>query len=286
MLNKYVVRPKAYVVRPKVDERFTKGVDKIMVVSPKVKKEISQKEVTKLQHSKIVWLDVSKLKSAVYQRTVNQQLVNRIAENFNWNYVQIILVGFREDNGYYIIDGQHRILGAHKVGIKKLPCQIADTNDEKEEAILFRGINSKHNRRDVSPYSDYMAALYAEDKETLSINKIITNLGYEVGHNNTNTKISAIRTLRSIYNNYNAETLEKVLSVINMSYGKNKYSTSDTILKHLAMFLHNNPNINQNKLIQRLKKKDPQRLTVELKSTEYDSIRMEIFTKIYKSRGK
>lgn len=110
-----------------------------------------------------------------YQRAANSEKVLKIAQEWSWISCNTIEVAYR-DNNYYVIDGQHRVLGALKRSdIKELPCMIFETTDVAEEAIGFLSTNT--SRRPVATVDIFRAKIVAKDDEALYILRVFNQNG-------------------------------------------------------------------------------------------------------------
>lgn len=86
-------------------------------------------------------VDINELYFADYQRGVNYRKVKRYYENYDADIYGIIIVSHR-DGKYYVIDGQHRVEVAKRLGLKSIMCQILEGLTYEDEADKFYKLNT------------------------------------------------------------------------------------------------------------------------------------------------
>jgi ParB-like nuclease domain len=111
---------------------------------------------------------------AEYQRSIDNDdakaLIRRIAEDFNWDLCQPLVVSRRvwQGNGLFVIDGQHRLEAARKRGdVAQLPCTIVEYPSKAAEAEAFVLLNRL--RRPLSRIDLFKAAVTSGDETALAI---------------------------------------------------------------------------------------------------------------------
>mgnify|MGYP002682237103 CR=1 FL=1 len=74
-----------------------------------------------------------------YQRDqINERRVQELSRAWDWVACGCLVVALREDNRWFIVDGQHRKLAAELRGdIPELPCLVFETTGRREEALGF-----------------------------------------------------------------------------------------------------------------------------------------------------
>ena len=71
-----------------------------------------------------------------YQRNaVNQRRIDALCRTWDWIACGCLVVALRDDNRWFVMDGQHRKLAADmRSDIKELPCLVFETAGRREEA--------------------------------------------------------------------------------------------------------------------------------------------------------
>jgi len=117
-----------------------------------------------------------------YQRDISsgpsQALIRRIAQHWNWDLCQPLVVARRMDfmERLFVIDGQHRLEAARLRGdIEQLPCVIVKYDSAADEAASFVHLNQQ--RRPLSKIDLFKAAVASEDREASAILAAITAAG-------------------------------------------------------------------------------------------------------------
>jgi len=131
----------------------------------------------------LTWLPIGQLHAnEAYQRptttTRGQRVIRDIVENFQWKLFSIVTVTRREEGGYWLIDGQHRTIGAKLRGIDKVPAIVIPDLTPEEQARTFAGINGK--RVSVNPYAIHHAMLAAGDETAQRIARVCERAGVKI----------------------------------------------------------------------------------------------------------
>ncbi|NOX39746.1 MAG: ParB N-terminal domain-containing protein, partial [Alphaproteobacteria bacterium] len=111
-----------------------------------------------------------------YQRKVSEKslsTIRKIVREFSWSRFGALSVAQHPD-GFIIIDGQHRAIAAHTLGITAIPCMISE-GDLVEQAGDFVSINNDRTR--VQPVDKFRARIAAGDKKALELAQILTDIG-------------------------------------------------------------------------------------------------------------
>lgn len=118
----------------------------------------------------MVPLRLLRLDSA-YQRKVDNSHVNDLVSNWDNNECEHIVVNFRDDGHhiyYYVIDGQHRMEAAKRLGLAAIPCKIYHKLTREQEAMMFAEQGSR--TKTVNSFAKFRALFYAGNKTALLVN--------------------------------------------------------------------------------------------------------------------
>lgn len=132
----------------------------------------------------IEWVPIAELLiDESYQRTIDtlasKRLIARIAEEWDWDVLDVLKVSRRPDDRSFVVDGQHRRAAAALRGdITQLPCVIKRCGGATDEARLF--IASNRGRKTMSVLDDFRAAVGAGDAEAMRIDQLVTSAGLTV----------------------------------------------------------------------------------------------------------
>lgn len=127
-------------------------------------------------YTNIVWVEVSQLQiDRRYQRDFRPSVVNRIAKDWDFAAAGVLSVSQREDMSMWIIDGQHRYLGALKRGVKLLRCEIHHNLTIEQEAQLWLVLNKNRNAPNES--QSHNAQKTAGDSKAQLIESLIRQSG-------------------------------------------------------------------------------------------------------------
>lgn len=170
-----------------------------------------------------------------YQRKVDRSRVKRIKEYFNPDAMRPLIVNYREsDNKYYIIDGQHTFYAGCEMGIVEFDCITKHGLTIQDEAILFRELNNPKTHKAMTSREYTRAGVLAGDPMSLSIYKMVENLGREMEIRDDVRGVKCIKSLTMIYEKQGEDSLAEILNIYNTVYGR--FKIEEVILKGLAMF--------------------------------------------------
>lgn len=107
-----------------------------------------------------------------YQRSIesaeSKTLIRKIAQHWNWDLCQPLVVARRPGGDLFVIDGQHRLEAARmRRDIAQLPCVVVDYANAADEAASFVHLNQQ--RRPLGALDLFKAALASDDPEATAI---------------------------------------------------------------------------------------------------------------------
>lgn len=149
-----------------------------------------------------------------YQRHdyINKRVVKSIQNNFDDLLVGVITVGRREDGSLWVVDGQHRVLGARQAGKTNLKCVVFSSRGADHEAEVFYELNTQ--RTSINCISMYRALLTQKEEATVCIQQLLDKYGFAIGKKTG--EFAAANTIRSVYK---LGVLDRVLHTIKESFG-------------------------------------------------------------------
>lgn len=118
----------------------------------------------------------------------SQTLIRRIAQNWNWDLCQPLVVARRQDflERLFVIDGQHRLEAARLRGdIAQLPCVIVEYDSAAEEAAAFVELNQQ--RRPLSKLDIFRASVASGEAQAAAIMAAITDAGLTLAPHTNHT---------------------------------------------------------------------------------------------------
>jgi hypothetical protein len=130
-----------------------------------------------------------------YQRNrINQRRVDTLCRAWDWIACGCLVVALRDDNKWFVMDGQHRKLAAdQRSDIHELPCLVFETTSRREEALGFLAINQC--RVGVSSLDRYRAALLAGDKTAFAVDSLLRSTGHRAGEKASARTVSCVQCL-------------------------------------------------------------------------------------------
>lgn len=159
-----------------------------------------------------MWIPTEELKiDEETQRGIMVGQVEKIINEFNPSSFGRITVSKRK-NGYYVTNGQHRLVALRKIGIPTAPCIVIENPYEEEkdirkfDAINFLEINQ--NSQAVRAIDKYRIGVSAQLQDWLNVKQVIEENGLRAG--TTRNSINALACIyRYINSSKNPNTIEK-----------------------------------------------------------------------------
>lgn len=154
-----------------------------------------------------------------YQRKLNQKHLRNIARNLSMKVFGVILVSQRDNGTFWIIDGQHRVAALELRGESKtlVPCHIYRGLTPQDEAIIFQ---MQTNRKAIVPIDRFESKMFAEDPDTMAIDRILRKYGYQVG-NTAPGAVQAVAMIENVYERSGADRLDLIFDLFTAATDRN-----------------------------------------------------------------
>jgi len=144
-------------------------------------------------------LDKAELEvDSAYQRNkINQRRVDTLTRTWDWIACGCLVVALRDDNKWFVVDGQHRKLAAdQRSDIRELPCLVFETANRREEAQSFLAINQ--GRVGVGSLDRYRAQLLSGDKTAYAVEAMLKSTGHRAGDKPSARTVSCVQCLYNL----------------------------------------------------------------------------------------
>jgi len=199
------------------------------------------------------------------QRAEEVAHVNRLAREWNDDYVGTLVGSRRKDGNIYLLDGQQRWLAmtTRKNNYKYLfDVKVYENLTTVEEANMFQGFNK--GRKAVAPYANHLVSLEAQNPVALAIEEVVTDLGFSTGARSHGKTVGCISLMYRILEKKGSNIVDQkyflgmALSTSYEIYGKTGDPFRGDIVEGLAIFWAkhwNDPNIDQAVLIKKVASK-------------------------------
>ena len=215
-----------------------------------------------------------------YQRHLDNKSVQNKVDGFDPAALRTLVVAYRPDGYFYILDGQTRFTVMKDKDIQKqlheqfglkstdwVSCEVHTLPNQKAEGGLFPKLN---NAKAVGPIAKFKANLYCGAPNETKINDIVNrhHLVIQQGkgrprHSDTRTRITSLGTLLSIFGTKGESVLEDTLYVLSNAFvydnGKvMEVAVNQQWLKAVSYYLFNfGKEINAEGLVEALTGTDP-----------------------------
>lgn len=208
---------------------------------------------------------------AEYQRPLTT-FVEKITKDFNPALVGTLAVSERSKTKFALIDGQTRAEGMKRLGITAAPCVVYEGLDVHQEARLFALFQTQ--RRGMHSADRFRAQVIAGEPTQVEINRIAEECGFVIGKNRGTRQgdrpyIPAVAALEYVYrgaqtggrDTKNPELLVQTLSTIKQAWpAVPETAVSATIIRGVGHWLKRTPNVDEERLVQRLHRHTPSEL--------------------------
>jgi hypothetical protein len=133
--------------------------------------------------------------------------------------LHIVQYPIKGQNGYWIVDGQHRWRALMDLGLGEWEVEVKihlDVKDDARASALFLKLN---DRSPVSPFDKFQNSLRAKDDIAIAVNDIVLKHHLKVSASVGDGKVCGVTTLIKTYRFNNGEALDKSLETITGAWG-------------------------------------------------------------------
>lgn len=174
-----------------------------------------------------------------YQRELRTRFVEQIARNFDSVLFGALEVSERPD-GYYVIDGQHRLAALHRMdwpGTVMVPCHVRRKMLPEREARHFTDFNTQRVRP--SPYDLWRARRVAGDEKVMIIDSLLAHLDLKMvpSTSTADRGVRAIGTIEAIFTWHGPDMVERVLRIALDAWPNDLDGRSGVVLDAIASFI-------------------------------------------------
>lgn len=169
-----------------------------------------------------------------YQRDVSEAKVRKLIGDWQERAVGVLHVSARDD-GYYVIDGQHRVRAAQDQGLSdfKVPCHVHRDLSREEEAAMFLYLNDSKN---VSAYDRFKAGLIAGDEDCIGVQQTLKHYGLEVGPGSSDGTIRCVTKLLTLYRK-DPQLLDRLCLIATEAWGTRQSAFEQVVVTGLGTVL-------------------------------------------------
>lgn len=192
-------------------------------------------------HPKFARVPIKKMTrdERVNTRPVDHSWVKRRVAKFDPASLNVIVLSFRDDNTFVILDGQNRVELARRVLRDEefeMDCLVHSGLSIAEEAQLFQTTNDS---RRVTPLYAWRARITAGDPVAIDITNVLAEYGWSVTHNKNRGNISAIVACERIYKTgkVGPVVFRQLIGLITGAWDRDPDSTTAPMLTGLGQLL-------------------------------------------------
>lgn len=154
--------------------------------------------LSKNEPGKLVYVAKESLRvDQTYQRSLNDSKRKRIASNFNWAAMGVLLCARRPDGTLWVIDGQHRLAAAmSRSDVRDVPVVVFQFDGNiQDEAADFLIANKE--RKPLTGVDSFKAQVAAGDPIAIAVNDMVHSTGRVIGTATDNKTVRCVAMLYS-----------------------------------------------------------------------------------------
>lgn len=197
-----------------------------------------------------------------YQRDPSQKLVDDIASDWDEVSSELLLVSDRgeretpEESGQFIVNGQHRSLGARKRGLEEVWARVIDLTGVEDPAAVEATFRLRTNvRMGDKPLERFKAQVRAGNPESLAIVQILSKFDTEVNvAPNSEYGINAVSAVEKLYRVDDGKLLTEALQLIKDTFGtvSGKASASAMLVGLSWFIIKHSEEVDRNRVVEKL----------------------------------
>lgn len=197
-----------------------------------------------------------------YQRSLENEssksLVNKIAQFWNWDLCQPLVVARRSGGELFVIDGQHRLQAAKLRGdITQIPCVIVEYTSVADEAASFVHLNQQ--RRPLSAVDVFKAAVASEDPVSMQIAEALGEAGLTLATHSNNVSwkpgmVNNISGIQACWRERGPRVTKEALILLAEAYRGSVLQYGGTIFPGLATVVHRGLEYDREQFLQIIRK--------------------------------
>lgn len=206
----------------------------------------------------VKWVRVGDLSIvwAQAQRGLNERKVDGMVKEFDPDAFGVLVTTLPNGNGvHHVIDGQHRAETIRRMyGLSEMvPCQVLNAKGPQEAAAIWRKINGARTKPHI--LDDFRVAVTAGEPAHVEVDALLRGLGYKIAFDSGAGTISAIAACMAIHRQHGAGVLKDALLVIQGTWGKERDSVHNNIVRGYAeMLAKHGKNVDRKRLVDRVAK--------------------------------
>lgn len=195
------------------------------------------------------WVAVEHLSiDPAYQRATDgphsRKIIFGMIKGWDWTLCQPLVVARRPDGSLFILDGQHRHIGAIQRGdIAYLPCVILSGCNQAQEANTFVALNTRRQR--LSQADIFNGMLAASDPDAVRMAAILDETGWrQVKSSNLEVQrpgslICAPMLIKAVKSNGEAP-VRNALTALREAYPDSPVTNTAALIKALVLIYRDN----------------------------------------------
>lgn len=168
------------------------------------------------------------------QRVLKKARVDSMAKDFQADALGVLTTSFRSADRIHVIDGQHRYRAceaAHYTGVIQTMEYVGLT--VPQEAALFRLLNTTEK---VSRIDQFLIACVEQDPAAVRLAGYLTDHGWSVGPNASESRLSAIASLERVYA-MRPEAADATLAVLTAAFGRRPAAVQGALLEGVGRMI-------------------------------------------------
>lgn len=137
------------------------------------------------------------LLDARYQRDLRENAVMAIVQDYHPEQFQPITVGMRDDSTLHIVDGQHRVAAARRMGWTHVPCMVFESQGFEHEAQVFERLQTA--RAGLTIAQRWKARIARKEPKATAIQDIVSSVGLRLSNTKAPTSLYSFTACERAY---------------------------------------------------------------------------------------
>lgn len=200
---------------------------------------LEEKDMKIIDGGALTYVNPAVVKIDRYQRSLEVDRVEKISANFNHRLFDPVLLSKRKD-GYFVIDGQHRIRAAQAANIKSVPARVLFNVTREEEANLF--VDAQLGRKSIHSLDRFNAKVIAGDPAYMAVSRTLKAHKFQLAHHsatNVPGRLRCITLLMTIFQGRGEAHFKRLILVLReLSVDKETGHLSDAFIRPLSTLLY------------------------------------------------
>lgn len=192
------------------------------------------------------------------QRELRPARLKYLTENMDLDSVDVfhaVEYSINGETAIWIVDGQHRWRALMDLGLGEWVVEVKIHLEDKDDASASKLFLRLNNRLSVHPFDKFDQARKAGFEEAVQITKIVERHQLKIGRQCSNTSMTCVTALNTVYNYDHGKILTTTLDTLVQAWGRIANALEGKLIEGLGIVYKTfNGSVEQPVLIKKLSK--------------------------------